>query len=81
MVGLKDYEREEYDRALKSYSLHFDLTVPFARYALDHMSDITFPFKRYQMQPVWRGERQQRGRFKEFWQCDVDSIWRSGVEV
>lgn len=81
LVGLKDFERGEIARAKKDYSLHFDLTVPFARYTLDHQNDITFPFKRYQAQPVWRGERQQRGRFKEFWQCDVDSIWKSGTEV
>jgi histidyl-tRNA synthetase len=66
---------------IKDYSLHFDLTVPFARYTLDHFSELTFPFKRYQMQPVRRGERQQRGRFKEFWQCDVDCIWPSGTKV
>lgn len=81
LVGLKDFERWEIERAKKSYSLHFDLTVPFARYTLDHIGSLTFPFKRYQMQPVWRGERQQRGRFKEFWQCDVDSIWKSGTNV
>ncbi len=62
---------------LKDYSLHFDLTVPFARYTLDHLQELIFPFKRYQMQPVWRWERQQRGRYKEFRQCDVDSIWKS----
>lgn len=58
----------------KEYSLHFDLTVPFARYVLDHESEITFPFKRYQIQPVRRGERTQSGRFKEFWQADIDVI-------
>lgn len=62
---------------LKDYSLHFDLTIPFARYILDHENEITFPFKRYQMQPVWRGERSQRGRFREFWQCDIDTVWRA----
>lgn len=77
LIGLKDFERWELERSKKDYSLHFDLTVPFARYTLDHLSELTFPFKRYQMQPVWRGERQQRWRFKEFWQCDVDSIWKS----
>lgn len=81
LVGLKDFERWEIERSKKDYSLHFDLTVPFARYVLDHLSELTFPFKRYQMQPVWRGERQQRWRFKEFWQCDVDSIWKSGTHV
>lgn len=62
---------------LKDYSLHFDLTIPFARYILDHEWELTFPFKRYQIQPVWRGERSQRGRFREFWQCDIDSVWRA----
>lgn len=59
---------------LKKYSLHFDLTVPLARYVIDHEQEIKFPFKRYQIQKVWRGERQQKGRFKEFYQCDVDVI-------
>jgi histidyl-tRNA synthetase len=62
---------------LKEYSLHFDLTIPFARYILDHDQEITFPFKRYQIQPVRRGERAQRGRFREFWQCDIDTVWRA----
>lgn len=60
----------------KDYSLHFDLTVPFARYVLDWQQMLAFPFKRYQIQPVWRGERQQRWRFKEFIQTDIDTIWR-----
>lgn len=58
----------------KDYSLHFDLTVPFARYVLDHEGEITFPFKRFQIQPVRRGERSQRGRFKELRQADIDVI-------
>lgn len=62
---------------LKNYSLHFDLTIPFARYILDHENEITFPFKRYQIQPAWRGERSQRWRFREFWQCDIDTVWRA----
>ncbi|MDD2537625.1 MAG: histidine--tRNA ligase [Candidatus Absconditabacteria bacterium] len=61
---------------LKDYSLHFDLTVPFARYVLDRESELTLPFKRYQIQPVRRGERAQKGRFREFFQCDLDVIWR-----
>jgi histidyl-tRNA synthetase len=52
------------------------LTVPFARYVLDRENELTFPFKRYQIQPVRRGERSQRGRFKEFWQSDIDVIWQ-----
>ncbi|MGW9632743.1 histidine--tRNA ligase [Nocardiopsis alba] len=54
--------------------LHFDLTVPFARYVAQHFNELTFPFKRYQMQRVWRGERPQEGRFREFTQCDIDVI-------
>jgi histidyl-tRNA synthetase len=54
--------------------LHYDLTVPFARYVAQHFNELTFPFKRYQMQRVWRGERPQEGRFREFQQCDVDVI-------
>lgn len=65
----------------KDYALHFDLTIPFARYTLDHLNELTFPFKRYQAQPVRRGERQKRGRYKEFWQFDIDTIWRSSQEV
>ena len=61
---------------LKDYGLHFDLTVPFARYTLDREHALTFPFKRYQIQPVWRGERAQKGRFREFFQCDIDVIWK-----
>ncbi|MEU1901017.1 histidine--tRNA ligase [Nocardiopsis dassonvillei] len=54
--------------------LHFDLTVPFARYVAQHFNELAFPFKRYQMQRVWRGERPQEGRFREFTQCDIDVI-------
>ena len=61
---------------LKDYALHFDLTVPFARYVLDWEDKLTFPFKRFQIQPVRRGERAQKGRYREFWQCDIDVIWR-----
>ncbi len=54
--------------------LRYDLTVPFARYVVMHQNDITFPFKRYQVQPVWRADRPQRGRYREFYQCDVDVV-------
>jgi histidyl-tRNA synthetase len=56
--------------------LHFDLTVPFARYVLEHAGKLHFPFRRYQIQPVWRGERPQEGRFREFWQADIDIVDR-----
>lgn len=55
-------------------ALRYDLTVPFARMVVQHQNDITFPFKRYQIQPVWRADRPQRGRYREFYQCDVDVI-------
>jgi histidyl-tRNA synthetase len=61
--------------------LHFDLTVPFARYVAQHMSKLSFPFKRYQMQKVWRGERPQKGRFREFYQFDIDTIARDELPV
>jgi histidyl-tRNA synthetase len=54
--------------------LRYDLTVPFARYVVMHQNDIAFPFKRYQIQPVWRADRPQRGRYREFYQCDVDIV-------
>ena len=54
--------------------LRYDLTVPFARYVVQHRSEIAFPFKRYQIQPVWRADRPQRGRYREFYQCDADVI-------
>ncbi len=54
--------------------LRYDLTVPFARYVVMHQNDITFPFRRYQMQPVWRADRPQKGRYREFYQCDADII-------
>ena len=54
--------------------LRYDLTVPFARYVVQHRDEIVFPFKRYQMQPVWRADRPQKGRYREFFQCDVDVI-------
>lgn len=54
--------------------LHFDLTVPFARYTAQHFNELVFPFKRYQIQRSWRGERPQKGRYREFYQCDIDVI-------
>ena len=54
--------------------LRYDLTVPFARYVVQHHSELAFPFKRYQIQPVWRADRPQKGRYREFYQCDVDVV-------
>ncbi len=61
----------------KKYSLHFDLTIPFARYAIEYEEDIKFPFKRYQIQKVFRWERAQKGRYREFYQCDIDIVWET----
>ena len=67
--------------AVSEKALRYDLTVPFARYVVQHRNDIEFPFKRYQIQPVWRADRPQKGRFREFYQCDADvvgsdSLWQ-----
>lgn len=61
-------------RQISEKALRYDLTVPFARYVVMHQNEIDFPFKRYQMQPVWRADRPQKGRFREFYQCDADVI-------
>jgi len=60
--------------AATEMALHFDLTVPMARYVAQHFARLTFPFRRYQIQKVWRGERPQAGRFREFYQCDIDIV-------
>lgn len=61
--------------------LHFDLTVPFARYAVEFQHLLSFPFKRYQIQKVWRGERKQEGRYREFYQCDIDIIGQGSLPL
>lgn len=60
--------------SISKRGLRYDLTVPFARYVVMHQNDIAFPFKRYQIQPVWRADRPQKGRYQEFYQCDVDVV-------
>ena len=75
-TSLSDYQ-EGYAKMLSKISskgLRYDLTVPFARYVVMNRHAITFPFKRYQMQPVWRADRPQKGRYREFYQCDADVI-------
>src|SRR5207342_3930823 len=62
-------------------ALRFDLTVPLARYVAEHEHDLAFPFRRYQIQRVYRGERAQRGRFREFYQCDIDVIGKDALSV
>jgi histidyl-tRNA synthetase len=66
---------------LPDLALRFDLTVPLARYVAEHENDLAFPFKRYQIQRVYRGERPQRGRFREFYQCDIDVIDRGTLSL
>ncbi len=66
---------------LPELALRFDLTVPLARYVAEHEHDLAFPFRRYQMQRVYRGERAQRGRFREFYQCDIDVIGKDALSI
>jgi histidyl-tRNA synthetase len=76
-VGDDELQRENVARLstrISEKGLRYDLTVPFARYVVQHRNEINFPFKRYQIQPVWRADRPQKGRYREFYQCDVDII-------
>jgi histidyl-tRNA synthetase len=66
--------QNEFNNTITEKGLRYDLTVPFARYVVMNRNEITFPFKRYQMQPVWRADRPQKGRYREFWQCDADVV-------
>ena len=72
-AGLSEEEVRQASRICEK-GLRYDLTVPFARYVVQHQGELTFPFKRYQIQPVWRADRPQKGRYREFYQCDVDVI-------
>lgn len=76
--GGGETEKQVYRLATKigetDMCLHFDLTVPLARFVAQHINDLTFPFRRYQIQKVWRGETAQKGRYREFYQCDIDVI-------
>ena len=67
-------ELSRFGNSLSDKALRYDLTVPFARFVVQHQNELSFPFKRYQMQPVWRADRPQHGRFQEFTQCDADAI-------
>lgn len=74
-------ELNKFTGKISEKALRYDLTVPFARYVVQHQNEIEFPFKRYQIQPVWRADRPQRGRYREFYQCDADvvgskSLWQ-----
>lgn len=72
--GLSSFRSKGLTKFIAEKGLRYDLTVPFARYVVMHRNEITFPFKRYQMQPVWRADRPQKGRYREFWQCDADVV-------
>jgi len=71
---LNDRNLSKITHHISEKGLRYDLTVPFARYVVQHQNEITFPFKRYQIQPVWRADKPQKGRYREFYQCDVDVI-------
>jgi len=73
---LRRLQADADDASDAGLGLHFDLTVPFARYVLEHAGKLQFPFRRYQIQPCWRGERPQEGRYREFWQADIDVVER-----
>lgn len=77
----EDITSKKLTTKISEKALRYDLTVPFARYVVQHQNEIEFPFKRYQIQPVWRADRPQKGRFREFYQCDADvvgstSLWQ-----
>lgn len=71
---LKETSFQKLSHKISEKGLRYDLTVPFARFVVQHRNEITFPFKRYQIQPVWRADRPQKGRYREFYQCDADVI-------
>lgn len=78
---LANKDSQKLTSQISEKALRYDLTVPFARYVVQHQNEIDFPFKRYQIQPVWRADRPQKGRFREFYQCDADvvgsnSLWQ-----
>jgi histidyl-tRNA synthetase len=74
LKALKNNDFFNFSNSVSEKALRYDLTVPFARYVVQNQNEITFPFKRYQIQPVWRADRPQRGRFQEFYQCDADVV-------
>lgn len=71
---LSDISYQKLSPRISEKGLRYDLTVPFARFVVQHRNEITFPFKRYQLQPVWRADRPQKGRYREFYQCDADVV-------
>ncbi len=76
---LEEAESNAVSGQIADKGLRYDLTVPFARFVVQHRNELVFPFKRYQIQPVWRADRPQKGRYREFYQCDVDVIGSSSL--
>ncbi len=76
---LEEKNSQQLTPQISEKALRYDLTVPFARYVVQHQNELAFPFKRYQMQPVWRADRPQKGRFREFYQCDADVVGSKGL--
>lgn len=74
LAALEDGNLARFSNSLSEKALRYDLTVPFARFVVQHQNELAFPFKRYQIQPVWRADRPQKGRYQEFYQCDVDVV-------
>lgn len=74
LSALQDKDSNKLIPSISKRGLRYDLTVPFARFVVMHQNDLQFPFKRYQIQPVWRADRPQKGRYQEFYQCDVDVV-------
>ncbi|MDT8411196.1 MAG: histidine--tRNA ligase [Vicingaceae bacterium] len=72
--ALQEKNTNRLTKSIAEKALHYDLTVPFARYVVQNQNEITFPFRRFQIQPVWRADRPQKGRYREFYQCDADII-------
>ena len=77
--ALKKGELSRFGNSIAEKAMRYDLTVPLARFVVQHQNELSFPFKRYQMQPVWRADRPQHGRFQEFIQCDADSIGSDSI--
>ena len=74
LISIENLDSKSLSPKIAEKGLRYDLTVPLARFVAMHRHEISFPFKRYQIQPVWRADRPQKGRYREFWQCDADVL-------
>src|SRR5690625_1184198 len=79
-TALAENNLPRFANSISEKALRYDLTVPFARFVVQHQNELTFPFKRYQIQPVWRADRPQKGRYQEFYQCDADVIGSDSLQ-